>query len=135
MKKIFLALLLTMVFGIFLQTHAQTSEKLTVQINRQKTFSKSKLTIKFASLIEDSRCPIGTQCIQAGIAKIQIKVSGGRGAAKMFELNTDMQPQSVFYNGYQIKLIDVKPHPANNIRINRNGYTATFSVSKQRNTK
>lgn len=123
--------MLTIVFGIFLQVKAQTNQKLTVQINQQKTFSKSKLTIKFVSLAEDSRCPTGTQCIQAGTAKIQIKVSGGRrGAAKMFELSTDEQSQAVFYGGYEIKLMDVKPHPANNIRINRNGYTAIFSIRK-----
>jgi Fucose-binding lectin II (PA-IIL) len=133
MKKIFLTLLLVIVFGVSLQASAQTNQNVTVQIHQQKRLSKSKLTIKFASLVEDSRCPTGTQCIQAGNAKIQIKVSGAGKTAKMFELNTNMQPQSIFYGGYEINLMDVKPHPANNIRINRNGYTATFSVSKQRN--
>ena len=72
MRKTILALLLTLVFGSFLQ--AQTNQKITVQINRQKTLAKNKLTIKFASLLEDSRCPVNTNCIQAGNSRIQIEV-------------------------------------------------------------
>ncbi len=135
MKKILLILILTIVTGSFLQTRAQTNQKITVQINQQKTVVKNKLTIKFVSLVEDSRCPKGANCIQAGTAKIQIEASGGRGAAKMFELNTGIKSSWVFYGGYEIKLTDVNPAPANNIRINRNGYTAVFAVSKQRNSK
>lgn len=128
MKKTFLVLLLTLLFGISLQ--AQTNQKFTVQINRQKTLTKNKLTIKFLSLVEDSRCPTDAQCIQAGNAKIKIQVRKTGGAWKTFELNTDDNPQTVSVAGYTIKLIDINPKPATNIRINRLGYTATFMVSK-----
>jgi len=100
MRKIFLFLLSTLVFGTFLQ--AQTNQKITVQINRQKTFAKNKLTIKFVSLLEDSRCPTDAKCIQAGNAKIQIEARKG-GASKTFELNTDAKPQAVSFAGYTIK--------------------------------
>lgn len=122
--------MLAFVFGISMQTQAQTSQKVTVQINHQKAAVKNKLTIKFVSLLEDSRCPRGTQCIQAGAARIQIEASGAGGAAKMFELKTNASPKSIYYRGYEITLTDVNPAPANNIRINRSGYTATFSVRK-----
>ena len=125
--------MLAFVFGISMQ--AQTNQRITVQINGQKAAVKNKLTIKFVSLIEDSRCPKGTQCIQAGTAKIQIKASGGREGEKMFELQTNPNANSVFYGGYEIKLIDVNPAPANNIRINRNGYTATFKIRKANGIK
>lgn len=133
MKKTFLVLLLTLVFGISLQ--AQTNQKVTVQINRQKTLVKNKLTIKFVSLIEDSRCPTDTNCIRAGNAKIKIEFKKAFGAWKTFELNTNAKPQAVSFAGYTIKLIDVNPKPATNIRINRNGYTATFSFDKTGNSK
>lgn len=127
MRKTILALLLTIIFGTFLQ--AQTNQKITVQINHQKTLAKNKLTIKFVSLLEDSRCPIDTNCIRAGNAKIKIALKKG-GAAKTFELSTNDQPQTVSFSGYTIKLTDVNPKPATNIRINRNGYEAIFNVSK-----
>jgi len=128
MRKTILTLLLTLVFGSFLQ--AQTNQKITVQINQQKTLGRNKLTIKFVSLIEDSRCPTDTKCIQAGNARIQIKVKKANGASKTFELNTNDKPQAVSFAGYTIKLTDLNPKPATNIRINRFGFKATFMVSK-----
>ena len=128
MRKTILAFILTLVAASFLQ--AQTNQKFTVQINQQKTLAKNKLTIKFVSLVEDSRCPTDTNCIHAGNAKITIKVGNAKGAAKTFELNTNSKPQTVSFSGYEIKLTDLNPKPATNIRINRNGYTATFTVSR-----
>lgn len=129
MRKTILVALLTLAFGTFL--HAQTNQKITVRVNQQKTLAKNKLTIKFVSLLEDSRCPVDVRCIQAGNARIQIEVGKAAGAAKSFELNTDAKkPQAVSFAGYTIKLIDVNPHPATNVRINRLGYTATFAVGK-----
>lgn len=133
MKKIIFALALTFVFGSFLQ--AQTKQKVTVQVNHQKSVFKNMLTIKFFSLVEDSRCPTDVKCIRAGNAKIQIKVNKGRRAPETFELNTNDQPQIVSYSGYEIKLTALNPKPASNIRINRNGYMATFSVAKMKNSK
>lgn len=128
MRKIIFALVLTFVFGSFLQ--AQTKQRITVQVNHQKSVFKNTLTIKFFSLVEDSRCPTDVKCIRAGNAKIQVKVNKGRSAPETFELNTNDQPQTVSYAGYEIKLTDLNPKPASSIRINRNGYTATFSIRK-----
>ncbi len=128
MRKTILVFFLTLAFGNFLQ--AQTNQKITVQINHQKTVAKSKLTIKFVSLIEDSRCPTDTRCIQAGNAKIQIEVKKAGGTMKTFEINTSDKPQAVSFAGYTIKLTDLNPKPATNIRINRLGFKATFTVSR-----
>ncbi len=130
MRKILLMLVLTLGFGAFLQIQAQRAQRVAVLINKQTTVVKNKLSIKFSSLVEDSRCPRDVQCIQAGNARITIEVSGGKSAAKTFEINTNLQPQMVSYGGYDIKLTGLDPQPASNIRINRNGYTATFAIAK-----
>lgn len=130
MKTIISTLILTLVFGTFNFVNAQTNRQIKVLINRQKAVSGAKLIIKFAALVEDSRCPSDTNCIDAGNAQIKIKVSKSNGTAQTFELNTNSAPQSVTFAGYKIKLVDLNPEPATNIRINRNGYTATFLVSK-----
>lgn len=135
MKKTIVILILTVLLGSFWQTAAQTSEQLTLRINNQKKFAGGKLTVKFVSLAEDSRCPIGVNCIHAGNAKIQIKVAKRGGAAKTFDLNTDMQPAVVSFEGYDIKLTNLVPVPRENVRINRNGYTATLAISKSANAK
>lgn len=130
MRTIFAALILTFVFGGFVAAQSQTTRQIKVLINKQKIVTKNKLTIKFVSLIEDSRCPTDTNCVWAGNAKIKLQVGKGKGAAKIFELNTNLDPQTVSFAGYEIKLVNLTPQPASNIRINRNGYTAIFAVSK-----
>ncbi len=132
-KTIFILIFMLVTAASFLQ--AEAKQPFTVKINQQKTDAKSKLTIRFVSLIEDSRCPTDVNCIQAGNAKIQIKVSKANGAAKTFELNTNSKPQTVSFAGYEIKLNDLNPKPATNIRIDRNGFTATFAITKVSNSK
>jgi len=132
MRKILLVLVLTLCFGAFLQASAHQRQRVSVLINKRKTVVKNKLTIKFAALLEDSRCPTDVQCIQAGRAKITIEVSGGKIAAKNFEISTDDAPQTISYGGYEIGLTDLNPKPASNIKINRNGYTAIFEITKMK---
>jgi hypothetical protein len=135
MKKIFVILILTLLFGSIWQASAQTNQQLKLRVNSQKAVEGGKLTIKFISIVEESRCPEGVNCIHAGNAKIQIKVTKRGGAAKTFELNTNFDPNGISFEGYEIKLANLEPVPKENIRINRNGYTATLIVSKSRNSK
>ena len=135
MKTIFLALILTLAGGDFLQIEAQTSQQLKLRVTAQKAVSGSKLKIKFVSVVEDSRCPEGTNCIWAGNAKVKIQVGKTGGEMKTFELNSNSEPKSVSFEGYEIKLTGLEPHPKANVRINRNGYTATFTVAKAGNSK
>ena len=130
MKTIFLTLILTLVFGGALAAQAQTGQKVSVRVNKQAKASRSKLTIKFVSLVEDSRCAEGTQCVWAGNAKIKVKVTTARGESKTFEMNTNLGAKGDSIGGYNIMLESLTPHPNANIRIDRNGYTATFSITK-----
>ena len=130
MRTKFIALILLFVFGSVALVQAKSNQKVIVKINEQKTAAKTKLTIKFTELVEDSRCPTDVQCIQAGSARIKIEVKNGKSAAKTFTLNLGEQPESITYSGYTIRLTDLNPKPASNIRIDRNSYTATFSVGK-----
>lgn len=123
------ALLLTLVLGTFQIAEAQSPERQKVQIHKQKIFAKSNLIVKFVSLIEDSRCPEGANCVWAGNAKIKIE-AGKSGKKETFEVNTTLGPKAATYNGYVIELVSLMPVPRENIRINRNGYVATFAVSR-----
>lgn len=100
-----------------------------IQVNKQKKFTKSKLTVKFVSLLEDSRCPEGTNCVWAGNARIKIEVWNGR-AKNTFELNTNLGAKGASFEGYAIELINLTPVPQENIHIARNGYVAEFAVSR-----
>ncbi len=128
MRALFLSLFLLLTFGIFQSAEAQVNRQVKVRINQQKIVT-GRLAIKVVS-VEDSRCPIGTQCVWAGNAKVRVRVTNARGVTQVFDLNTNIQPRTVTFAGYEIKLTNVNPRLANNVRINYNAYTATFSVSK-----
>lgn len=130
--KLILSLLTLVIFGTAHNAAAahNAQRKITVQVNQEKKVAGTQLTVKFAALIEDSRCPVDTRCIQAGNAKLQIEVKKANGAWKTFELNSNDQPQSIVFENYQIKLLDVDPKLRSNVRINRNAYTTTMIVSR-----
>ena len=130
MKLLFLALILTLALGASVQTNAQTAQAVRVMGGKQKTAPRSKVTIKFVSLIEDSRCAEGTNCVWAGNARIKVSIKKGSDPAETFEMNTNTGIDGVTYGQYAIYLKNLTPVPKANIRINRNAYTATFSVSR-----
>lgn len=91
----------------------------------------SGVRIKFVDLIEDSRCPIDTQCIWAGNAKLKVQLSKN-GRSKIVEMNTGTAPRTIRFEGYEVKVTKLTPQPASNIRIRKDGYVATFSVVRKR---
>ncbi|MDQ3221356.1 MAG: hypothetical protein M3Q26_11540 [Acidobacteriota bacterium] len=129
MKTLILSSILFMAFGGFVRSEAQTVREVKVLIGNTKNIVPKKLSLKFLSLVEDSRCPTDTKCIWAGNAKIKIQLSKPGKPIKTFELNTNPGNTTIF-EGYKFKLKALTPHPATNIRINRNGYVATISVIK-----
>ncbi len=102
-------------------------ETMRVQINKEKRFAKSKLSVRFVELVEDSRCPTDTNCVWAGNAKIKIRVTK-YGRSHELTLDTNGPNQTVTAEGYSIKFVDLTPEPRSNIRINRNGYVATLEA-------
>jgi len=129
MRKIFLGLILTLMFGGVITANAQNTQQITLRLNKQAKASRSKLTIKFVA-VEDSRCPQDVDCIWAGNAKVTVKITNRRGESKIFDLNTNLEAKSVKFDGYEIKLGNVTPYPRSNVRINPNGYTASFTVTR-----
>ena len=121
-------LILLLIVGVA-ASQAATGGRATLKINQQKTIAKTKLTIKLVS-VEDSRCPANVQCIQAGEATVKIAVKNGKGARQTFDIGTRPGRETVEFAGYTIRLVDVAPHPAANVRIDRSGYAATFEVKK-----
>lgn len=94
------AMLSVITLGIF----AKGTQELQMKVGDQKTADRGRLTIKFVSVVEDSRCPLGAQCIWAGNAKIKVAVSKGKMAPKLIDLNTGLEPNSVKIYGYTISL-------------------------------
>jgi hypothetical protein len=87
------------------------------------------LRIGFDSVIEDSRCPKGVECIWAGQGKIRIRLSKTNKKPASVELSTQ-QPNSISYLGYRVTLVGLSPYPKATGTINKKAYVATLTVSK-----
>ena len=129
MKGLIAGLIMMLAFAVVPASAAKRAETLRVQINKEKKFPKAKLSIRFVELVEDSRCPADAQCVWAGNAKIKIRVTMN-GRSHDLSLDTNGQHQAATAEGYSIKLLSLTPAPRSNIRIDRNGYVATFEAVK-----
>jgi hypothetical protein len=129
MKAEFLSFILLFVFGSVMPTGTQTAQRIKLGIKKQKAVTDG-MTMKFVAVIEDSRCPVGVDCVWEGNAKVQIKISNRKGNSQTFELSTHPEPQAVTFEGYEIRLGEVTPRPRAGVSIDPKSYAANFTVTK-----
>lgn len=129
MRTILSTLILTLGFGIFLTADAKTGE-VKLRLTQEKTAPGTAIKIKFLSVIEDSRCPEGVNCIWAGVAKIKIQLRKAGKPAKEFELDTNQTDKSITFEGHEIKLAALTPHPKSGSSMKPAAYSATLAIAK-----
>ncbi|MFA6519905.1 MAG: hypothetical protein WCT41_03755 [Candidatus Paceibacterota bacterium] len=79
------------------------------------------------AVLQDSRCPIDVQCIQAGTVKLQARLVSGLGTTtQTFTLG-----QPITTEAETITLTDVLPPPKAGIQIKNSDYIFTFGIAKR----
>ena len=91
----------------------------------------TKLKIRFVSVVEDSRCPKGVQCVWQGNAKASFELSGIKRKPSRMRLNTGIEPKEAEYSGYILRLVKLTPEPKSGEKINAREYEATLVVSRR----
>ena len=92
----------------------------------------SALDVRITPLkvLEDSRCPIDVQCIQAGTVRLQARLVSGLGTAQQeFKLG-----QPITTEAEEVTLATVTPAPKAGVKIAESEYVFTFTVVKRENT-
>lgn len=126
-----LLLILIAILGLGSITMAQQQETVVVlKRGQQKSVVKGDVILKFVSVIEDSRCPEGVNCVWAGNAKIEVLITDKRGNSKKSIINTTTGPLGDQHNGYAIYLNSLTPHPKGNKAINPKSYIASFTIRR-----
>ena len=91
----------------------QLSDTITIGYKSQYTNSAKDVSLRFDSVLEDSRCPEDATCVWAGNAKVRLIVDA-ENKKDTFTLNTivnmSFANSFVTKNGYKIVLIDLLPH-------------------------
>ena len=101
----------------------------TFSVGLRKEVVVKGLKVKFIEVTEDSRCPEGTNCIWAGVAKVKIQLRKN-GKTAVFELNTNQRDRSATFGGYELKLSKLTPYPKASSPVPRASYSATFVIDK-----
>lgn len=128
MKLLIASLLVLAGFGSFSAVSAKQGQEVSVKINTEEK-ANGGVRIKFVELVEDSRCPVDTNCIWAGNAKIKVRVTRN-GRSRVLQLNTMTRGSDAVFAGYKFRLTDLDPDLRSNVRINRNGYVARIRIEK-----
>jgi len=91
--------------------------------------SGTPVTVTFRSVGTDSRCPSNVQCVWAGDAAINLSLSATTTASKEAVLHTNLDPRSVDFAGYRVKVVGVAPVPKSASTIPAANYVVTLQVS------
>lgn len=68
--------------------------------------------IAFVSVVEDSRCPTGVQCVWAGTAKIQVTIDGEPAVLTLSPARgQDTEAQMVERGAVQVVFVGLEPPP------------------------
>jgi hypothetical protein len=86
------------------------------------------VSVFFARVVGESRCPEDVVCVWHGNAEVELHLSIGKRPSHPVTLNTHLDPRSVEWTQIRIALIDLKPHPRTDIRVDPTAYTVDLRV-------
>jgi|GEM_PF-1431404 len=99
----------------------------TVRLNEVASFPNG-LSIRVASILEDSRCPTNAECIQAGTVRLSVRIRSGMGVStNEFTVGT-----SITTEAESVTLLGVSPGNLAGQRIASDDYRFTFEVKERK---
>jgi hypothetical protein len=101
-----------------------------LKVGQTVSVQDTPLKVSFQSVAKDSRCPEDVTCVWAGNATVVLKISEGGRPATTINLNSGLNPKHISYQGYDIKLADVKPRRNTHRQISQSDYVITLTVTK-----
>ncbi len=100
--------------------------------------NEEQFNVYFDHVEEDSRCPEGVHCIWAGVAVVDLTVTGTYTRPQHIRLATAAVPQkgyqsTALFNGYVLRILALDPYPsAARSKNNSEKKRVTISVVKPR---
>jgi len=93
--------------------------------------TENQTYICLESVLNDSRCPTGAECIWAGDAKVRFKLVMSDKKPIFFNLNTTMTfTNDTIINGYRFTLLNLFPYPSLLHHPEQKEYTAEIGIAK-----
>lgn len=121
-----------LIAAAFTQNTARLGKEFSIKAGQQLKLDGADFQVKFVGVPQDSRCPIGVNCVWEGNAEVALNVSYDKCAANL-TLNTHNSPQTVQEGkagGFRVKLIKLDPYPHSEKKIASSDYVATLLITK-----
>jgi len=99
----------------------------TLRLNETASFPNG-LSIRVASVLEDSRCPQNVQCIQAGTVRLSVRIRSGMGVS----VNEFTIGMSITTEAEEITFLKVTPGKMAGESLDDGDYRFTFEVEKRK---
>lgn len=95
------------------------------------TVEDAALRISFEGVTQDSRCPVGVTCVWEGDAVVTLTLERPPASRDTRALHTSRRyARETTYEGFVVRLQDLKPKPATGQTISPEDYRATLVVEK-----
>ena len=98
------------------------------RLARGETAQVEDLTVRFAQVVEDSRCPMGVYCIRAGEAKVQLALRAAGATDDVIIATEPGQPRYASLGRYDVRLVSLDPPRRTGVPHPQ--YVATLRVSR-----
>jgi hypothetical protein len=129
MKKMLFLILTTFALSSCDKTKTSLDEVFEVQQGKPVTITNIKVSL---DSVEDSRCPNGAVCIQAGWAIAKLTFTKGSEqtsqSLKVLGLSNPPKPDTVSVFGKKVILYDVAPYPTVNVPIAQKDYRVKMKL-------
>jgi hypothetical protein len=110
------------------------NEPLTLSGGQDGLIPSENLGLRFAEVLEDSRCPTQVECFWTGQARIAVAVQPEGGNSTTVEFNTNPAPGQTVKIGdvgrYSIELLSLEPYPQTPDSIPFEDYRVSLIVRK-----
>jgi hypothetical protein len=103
-------------------------EEFTLARGQTAAVDGGALTVYFAGVPHDSRCPINVECIAAGNAVVRLELSDG--GSEVVELNTTVGAKEADHAGYTVQLVALRPGTTVGRRIRQGMYRAVLRATR-----
>ena len=103
-----------------------------IKYGQELTVKGQELKVTFASLLDDSRCPVNATCVWEGDAEILIGVRQANMEESQIALHTNQKfRQAGKYQRYAIRLVALDPYPRTDFETKPGDYIATLLITKE----
>jgi hypothetical protein len=88
---------------------AQVGDTVRLKLGSSARIGTTGITVTFAAVQGDSRCPIDAICVWPGDAEVRIDFRTASQPKSSAQLHSFTDPKLVEYNGYVFRLVEVAP--------------------------